>query len=141
MTQLLRLLRKQRKKVDKKALISYVEELHYLYNKHTRGKLVADQYKINQAAKSMKDSAGLLDMKEIMSAQKQVDALQVLQEPPKNAGDSTKTLSSRKTRRNKTWTRTEKQAAETDRPAISCFKCRKPGHRARDCPSTSAEKK
>ena len=138
MSQLLRLLKKQRHTVSKKALASYVDELHYRYNKHTRGKLVADQYRINQAAKSTKDTAGLLDMKDVMSAQKQVEALRVLQDPTKNGDGSTKSQSNRNQRRNKTWVRNDRPST-SDGDKTACFKCKKTGHRARDCPTAAPQ--
>jgi hypothetical protein len=139
MVQLLRLLKRQRRTISKKALASYVEELHYLYNKSTRGKLVADQYRINQAAKTTKDSAGLLDMKDVMSAQKQVEALKVLQDS-KNAGGSEKARPSRPKKRPEWSRRSEQQQARLGEKG-PCFKCKLPGHIASDCPTTKPSAK
>jgi hypothetical protein len=138
MKQLLRLLKRQRRTVTKKALHNYVEELHYLYNKHTRGKMVADQYRINKAAKATKDSAGLLDMKDVMSAQKQVEALRVIQES-KNADGSTKTQSNPGSKRNRKHESRPQQQAATGQGV--CWKCKLPGHKASECPSSKPKPK
>jgi hypothetical protein len=134
MVQLLRLLKKQRRTISKRALASYVEELHYLYNKSTRGKLVADQYKINQAAKTTKDSAGLLDMKDVMSAQKQVEALKVLQDS-KNDGGLEKARPGRSKKRPEWSKKAERQQLNANGSG-PCFKCKLPGHIASACPTS-----
>ena len=134
MVQILRLLRKQQNTISKRALASYVEELHYLYNKSTRGKLVADQYKINQAAKTTKYSSGLLDMKDVMSAQKQVEALRVLQDP-KNESGLEKSRPGR-SRKRQDWSKKGERQQPSGAGLGTCFKCKLPGHIASACPTS-----
>ena len=134
MVQILRLLRKQQNTISKRALASYVEELHYLYNKSTRGKLVADQYKINKAAKTTKYSSGLLDMKDVMSAQKQVEALRVLQDP-KNESGLEKSRPGR-SRKRQDWSKKGERQQPSGAGLGICFKCKLPGHIASACPTS-----